>query len=214
MIKRLFDILGSTVLLIIFSPLFLYVVYKIKQEDGGAVFYRGVRGGLHGKTFRIFKFRSMVLNADKIGGPSSSDSDPRITKIGKFIRKNKLDELAQLLNVWVGDMSFVGPRPEVMQYIDIYTEEEKAILTIRPGITDWASLWNADEGAFLAQFPDPDQAYLDYIRPTKLKLQLRYVRDHSLFIDLKILFLTAKTVVTKQPYTFSASWQLPDLRGK
>lgn len=198
MAKRLFDIVLALMGLLTIGPFLLAVSFLIKK-DGGPVFYRGVRVGRYGRPFRIYKFRSMVVDAEKIGGPSTADDDPRITKIGKFIRKYKLDELPQLINVLKGEMSFVGPRPEVKHYVDMYTEEEKAILSVRPGITDWASLWNPDEGAVLAGSPDPEKAYMEKIRPTKLRLQLKYVRERSLLADIKIIFLTFKAVVTKKP---------------
>ena len=137
----------------------------------------------------------MVINADKIGGPSTSDDDPRITRIGRWLRKYKLDELPQLINVMKGDMSIVGPRPEVKRYTDLFTEEEKIILSIRPGITDWASIWNADEGAILAGAEDSEQAYMELIRPTKLKLQMKYVRERSFLVDIKIIFLTIMVII-------------------
>lgn len=140
----------------------------------------------------------MVVNAEKIGGPSTSDDDLRITKIGKRIRKYKLDELPQLINVLKGEMSFVGPRPEVPFYVNMFTEEEKAILTVKPGITDWASLWNPDEGAILAGSSDPEKTYMEKIRPKKLKLQFRYVKNHSFLVDLKIILLTARTILARR----------------
>src|SRR5687767_5464030 len=141
MLKRVFDVICALAALVVLSPVLLGLALTIRMSSPGPVFYRGVRVGLHGRPFRIFKFRSMVINADQLGGASTADGDPRITSIGRLLRKTKLDELPQLLNVLAGDMSFVGPRPEVQQYVDMYTEEEKAILTVRPGITDWASLW-------------------------------------------------------------------------
>lgn len=188
--KRLFDIVFSLLGLIILSPFILVLAILIKEEDGGSVFYRGVRVGRHGKPFRIFKFRTMVVDAENIGGPSTADDDPRITKIGKFLRKYKLDELPQLINVLKGEMSFVGPRPEVPHYVNMFTEEEKAILSVRPGITDWASIWNPDEGAILAGSPDPEKTYLEKIRPEKIRLQLKYVKERSFWIDLRIIFQT------------------------
>jgi lipopolysaccharide/colanic/teichoic acid biosynthesis glycosyltransferase len=139
----------------------------------------------------------MVVNAEKMGASSTSDDDSRITRPGRVLRKYKLDELPQLINVLIGDMSLVGPRPEVKKFTDMYTEEEKAILTVRPGITDWASIWNPDEGAILAGSTDPDRDYLEKIRPEKIRLQLKYVRERSLWIDLKIIFLTLKTIFIK-----------------
>jgi lipopolysaccharide/colanic/teichoic acid biosynthesis glycosyltransferase len=200
MIKRIFDISFSMIGLIILSPLLLIIAYLIKKEDGGPIFYRGVRIGQFGKPFRIFKFRTMVVNADKIGGPSTADDDPRITKIGKILRKYKIDELPQLINVLKGEMSIVGPRPEVPFYVNMFTEEEKRILDVKPGITDWASLWDCDEGAILAGSPDPEKTYMEKIRPIKIKLQLRYVDNHSFFTDLKIIFLTILTIITKKSY--------------
>lgn len=186
----MFDILASSLGLVSLSPLLLVLAVWIKFDSRGPVFYRGVRVGRLGRPFRIYKFRSMVTNAEKIGGSSSGDDDPRITRSGRILRKYKLDELPQLINVFVGDMSLVGPRPEVKKFVDMYTEEEKVLLQLRPGITDWASLWNSDEGAILAGHPDPDQAYLELIRPNKLALQLKYARDHSLVVDIKIIILT------------------------
>jgi lipopolysaccharide/colanic/teichoic acid biosynthesis glycosyltransferase len=178
----------------------LVIAYLIKREDGGPVFYRGVRVGRYGKPFRIYKFRTMVVNAEKVGGPSTADDDPRITRIGKVLRKYKLDELPQLINVLKGEMSIVGPRPEVQFYVDMFTEEEKAILSVRPGITDWASLWNPDEGAILAGSPDPEKTYMEKTRPTKIKLQLKYVKERSFWVDLKIIALTILTVITKKRF--------------
>ena len=192
--KRLFDIAASGLGLLALGPVLILLAILIKLEDGGPVFYRGERVGRHGRGFRIFKFRTMVVHADRIGGPSASDSDPRITRIGRTLRRYKLDELPQLINVLKGEMSLVGPRPEVRHYTDQFTEEEQAILSVRPGITDWASIWNADEGALLAGAEDPEQIYATRIRPTKLRLQLKYVREQSFFTDLKIIFLTALAV--------------------
>jgi len=160
------------------------------------VFYRGNRVGRYGSLFKIFKFRTMVVDAERFGGPSTADDDPRITKVGKVIRKYKLDELPQLINVLKGEMSFVGPRPEVQHYVEMFTEEEKAILNVRPGITDWASLWNPDEGKILEGSPDPEKAYMEKIRPTKLRLQLKYVQERSFWIDLKIIFQTCLTILS------------------
>jgi lipopolysaccharide/colanic/teichoic acid biosynthesis glycosyltransferase len=193
--KRLFDIVFSILGLAISLPIFICLALRIKREDRGPIFYRGLRVGKDGKLFRMFKYRTMVANADKIGGFSTADDDPRITKTGKVIRRLKLDELPQLLNVLKGDMSFVGPRPEVKHYVDMYTEDEKAILTVRPGITDWASLWNSDEGAVLAGSPDPEKTYMDKIRPEKIRLQLKYVRERTSWIDIKIILATLQKLV-------------------
>jgi lipopolysaccharide/colanic/teichoic acid biosynthesis glycosyltransferase len=195
MMKRGFDFVSSLVGLILASPVLLVIAILIKKEDGGPVFYRGVRVGRFGKPFRIFKFRTMVVNAEKLGGPSTADDDPRISKVGKSIRKFKLDELPQLINVLKGEMSIVGPRPEVQMYVDMFTEEEEAILNVRPGITDWASIWNPDEGAILAGSPDPEKTYMEKIRPEKIRLQLKYVEEKSLWVDFEIIVRTLETVL-------------------
>lgn len=195
MCKRLFDIATSLIGLAILSPILFIIAYKIKNEDGGPVFYRGERVGLHGQVFRIFKFRTMVVDAEKRGVSSTSDDDPRITRVGKWLREYKLDELPQLINVLKGNMSIVGPRPEVKKFTDLFLDEEKAILTIRPGITDWASILNPDEGALLKGSVDPDLDYLEKIRPEKIRLQLKYVRERSFWIDLKIIFQTLQVLV-------------------
>ena len=157
MLKRLFDIVFSFLGLLVLSPLFLIIAILIKRDSKGPVFFRGIRVGRFGKPFRIYKFRTMVVNADELGGSPTADNDPRITKAGRFLRKYKLDELPQLLNVLKGEMSLVGPRPEVEEYVKLYSEEEKAILSVCPGMTDWASILNADEGAILAKSPDPEK---------------------------------------------------------
>lgn len=197
MIKRSFDFLGAAFGLIPFSPLLFAIALAIKL-DSGPVFYRGARVGLHGKPFRIFKFRTMVVNAEKLGGPSTTGGDPRITPIGKFLRRYKLDELPQLINVLKGEMSLVGPRPEVPQYVALYTPEERVILSVQPGITDWASLWNSDEAAVLAGSPDPERTYLEKIRPEKVRLQLKYVRNRSFWVDLSILFQTLASIILRK----------------
>ncbi len=193
--KRIFDIVMAAMGLAMLSPLLFWIAWRIKQEDHGPVFYRGERVGFQGRVFHILKFRTMVVDAEKIGGSSTSDNDSRITPIGLLLRKYKLDELPQLLNVLIGDMSLVGPRPEVKYYTDQFNEEERLILSVRPGITDWASIWNADEGAVLAGAKDPDKAYEELIRPTKLRLQLKYVREKSFFVDIKIIFLTILAII-------------------
>jgi lipopolysaccharide/colanic/teichoic acid biosynthesis glycosyltransferase len=193
--------------LLLLSPLFFFIACKIKWEDRGVVFYRGERAGLNGKLFLIYKFRSMVINAEEIGGSSTSHDDFRITKMGKVLRKYKIDELPQLINVLIGDMSIVGPRPEVPRYTDMFTQEEKAILAVRPGITDWASIWNVDEGAVLAGASDPEKAYEEIIRPTKLKLQLKYVHEHSFLTDMKIIVLTILAIINP------GSKAVEDIRG-
>jgi len=181
--------------LLITFPIFVLMIFWIKKDSPGPVFYRGVRVGRQGKPFKIFKFRSMVVDAEKTGVSSTSLQDSRITASGQFIRKWKLDELAQLINVIKGDMSLVGPRPEVQEFVDMYTEDEKQILTLRPGITDCASIWNADEGGVLEGASDADTVYLEVIRPIKLELQLYYQNNRSLFLDLKILFYSVYRII-------------------
>lgn len=195
--KRVFDIAAAAVGLLVWSPVLIIIALLIKKEDGGPVFYRGLRVGKDGKEFRMFKFRTMVVNADKIGGSSTSDDDSRITKTGKWLRKYKLDELPQLINVVKGDMSIVGPRPEVPYYVKMFNAEERKILSVKPGITDWATLWNNDEGALLAGSPDPEKEYVEKIRPQKLRLQLKYVNERSFFTDLKIIALTLKAIIVR-----------------
>ena len=171
----------------------LYAAYRVKKEDGGPIFYKGLRVGLNGKPFHIIKYRTMVLNADKIGGPSTSRDDPRITKAGRWIRKFNLDELSQFINVLIGNMSIVGPRPEVPQYVALFNAQEKKILTVKPGITDWATLWVRDEGKLLEGAADPEKAYMEKVWPEKHRLQLKYVENYSLWQDFKIMMLTFKT---------------------
>lgn len=192
--KRLFDVVLAAIGVVMFSPILAVIAILIKLEDRASVFYRGLRIGRQGKPFRVYKFRTMVVNAEKIGGPSTSDDDPRITRIGKHLRKYKLDELPQLFNVLKGDMSFVGPRPEVKSEVDLYTPQERELLTVRPGITDYASIEFHDEGAILKGSADPHEAYRLLIRPRKIELGLQYVREHSLLTDLRILWLTGATL--------------------
>jgi len=196
--KRFFDFIISLIALIIFSPLFLILGILIKRDSKGPVFYRQVRIGKNGKPFRIFKFRTMVNNAEKIGPSSTKEDDVRITKLGKFIRRYNLDELAQFINVLKGEMSIVGPRPEVPFCVDMFTEKEKKILTVKPGITDWACIWNPDESKLLAGSDNPDRYYIEKIRPEKIRLQLKYIEDnHSFWIDLKIMFKTLEVHLIK-----------------
>lgn len=194
----MFDLIASFLGLIVLSPLLLGIAIWIKIDSPGPVIYAGRRVGRFGREFRLYKFRTMVPDADKIGGSSTADGDPRLTRSGRFLRRFKLDELPQLFNALSGRMSLVGPRPEVEQYTSLFNEEEKMILSVRPGITDWASIWNSDEGAVLAGAEDPDRAYEELIRPTKLKLQMKYVRERSFWIDLKIIFLTFLAVVSPE----------------
>ena len=197
MLKRSFDIITSAFGLLAFSPLLLLVAIWVKLDSSGPLFYRGRRAGRDFRPFGIFKFRSMVMNADRVGGPSTSGDDPRVTRSGRFIRRCKIDELSQLLNVLAGDMSLVGPRPEVVDKANELQGEYRRIFALRPGITDWASIWNADEGGLLAGTRDPDAAYEAVIRPTKLKLQLYYCDTRSLFGDVKLIFFTVWKILRK-----------------
>ena len=194
MLKHLFDILFSSLGLIVMFPILIFSAIATKLDSQGPALYRGKRIGRYGKPFRIYKFRTMVINAGELGGPSTANDDPRLTKFGKLIREYKIDELPQLINVLKGEMSFVGPRPQVPEDVALYTKEEKSILSVRPGITDWASIKYHNEGEILRGSLDPDQAYIEKIRPGKIKLELEYVRNHSFWIDLKILLKTIKTL--------------------
>ena len=185
----------ATIALVIVAPLLALAAVMVKLSSRGPVYYRGTRVGLNGKLFPMLKFRTMVVDAESLGGSATAADDPRITRFGKFLRRYKLDELPQFFNVLLGDMSLVGPRPEVQKYVDLYSLEERAILTVRPGITDWASIWNSNEAAVLEGSRDPERTYEELIRPTKLALQLLYVRDHSFFVDLKIMFHTAVKLI-------------------
>ena len=193
--KRVFDIFFSFFGLVVLSPIIIASAIAIKLEDGGPILYKAPRVGLSGISFIMYKFRTMVMNAENIGPSSTSSNDIRITKTGRFLRKVKIDEIPQLLNVLTGNMSIVGPRPEIKRFTDLFTEEEKAILNVKPGITDWASIWNSNEGLILQGAADPDKAYMELIRPEKIRLQLLYVKNHNFFIDLKIIFLTIRKIV-------------------
>lgn len=193
--KRVFDVVLSAGGLALLAPILAAVAVAIRVNSAGPVFYRGLRAGRDGRPFRIFKFRTMVVNADKIGGPSSAADDPRITRVGDFLRRYKLDELPQLLNVVKGEMSLVGPRPEVMQEVLQYTDEEKRLLDVRPGITDWASIKFRNEGEILRGSADPHQAYLEKIRPEKIRLGLEYVQSRSLATDCRIIASTLRAIL-------------------
>ena len=193
--KRLFDVVVAAIGLALVAPVLVSIAVLVKLCSRGPVLYRGARVGLNGKLFSMLKFRTMVVNAESLGGSATAADDPRLTAVGKFLRRYKLDELPQFLNVLAGDMSLVGPRPEVEKYVNLYSPEEKPILTVRPGITDWASIWNSNEAAVLEGSRDPEKAYEELIRPTKLALQLLYVRNHSLLVDLKILFHTGLKLI-------------------
>ena len=196
MAKRILDVIVSATALLLLSPVFLFLALAIRIDSPGPAFYRGVRIGRHGRPFKIFKFRSMVQDAERRGTSSTNITDMRVTRVGRFIRKFKLDEFSQLINVLIGDMSLVGPRPEVQKFVDMYTDEEKIILTVRPGITDWSSIKFHNEGEIIESsgIADADEAYAQLIRPEKLRLQLKYVRERNLWIDIKIILCTILTI--------------------
>lgn len=195
--KRIFDIVASGIGLIILSPLFVVLAVWIKTDSKGPVFYRQIRVGKDNKDFRLFKFRSMRPDSDKLGLITVGGRDPRVTRSGYYIRKYKLDELPQLINVFKGDMSLVGPRPEVRKYVDLYTTDQLRVLSVRPGITSLASIRYRNENEILASAKDPDKCYIECILPDKLKIDLEYVDKASLFNDLKIILSTFSEIITK-----------------
>ena len=194
-IKRLADMLVSGAVLIVLSPLLVGIALAIRLGSRGPALYRGVRVGRFGKPFGMLKFRTMVVDAERRGGTSTADDDPRITRTGRWLRATKLDELPQMINVFTGDMSLVGPRPQVQHDVAKYTAEERALLWVRPGITDYASIRFRDEGAILRGHEDPDAAYIELIRPEKIRLGLEYVRTYSLRVDARILARTALAIL-------------------
>jgi lipopolysaccharide/colanic/teichoic acid biosynthesis glycosyltransferase len=196
--KRLFDIIASGCGLIVLSPIFFVLSVWIKCDSRGPVFYRQVRVGRHNKDFRIFKFRSMRVGADRGSLVTIGGRDPRITRSGYYIRKYKLDELPQLINVFVGDMSLVGPRPEVRHYVDYWTEEQMRVLDVRPGITDPASIKFRNENEMMAKAADPEDYYINVIMQEKIKLYLEYVQKASFWYDVKLIFQTFKVIVTER----------------
>lgn len=193
--KRIIDIIFSLLGLIIISPIFIILSLIIVLDSRGGVFFRGARVGHHGVDFRIFKFRSMVKDAEGKGKWNVGDNDSRITRFGHFLRKSKLDELPQLINVLIGDMSFVGPRPELRYYVDMYTERERRILEMKPGITDWASVTHFKQFVSFTQSADPDREYIEKIRPLKLELQLYYYEHRSIRMDIRIVIFTVSKMI-------------------
>lgn len=197
MMKRLFDIVASACGLILLSPLFFIVSVWIKLDSTGPVFYRQVRVGRYNKDFKIFKFRSMRVGADKGSLVTIGGHDPRVTRIGYYLRKFKIDELPQLINVFIGDMSLVGPRPEVRHYVNYWTPEQLHVLDVRPGITDPASIKFRNENELMESAEDPESFYINVIMQEKLKLYLEYVHNASFWYDIKLIFKTIYTVVKK-----------------
>ena len=196
--KRLFDIVASGCGLLMLSPVLLIVAIWIKLDSPGPVLYRQVRVGYKNKDFRIFKFRSMRIGADKGSLVTIGGRDPRITRSGYFIRKYKLDELPQLINVFIGDMSLVGPRPEVRHYVDYWTPEQMHVLDVRPGITDPASIKFRNENELMEQAEDPEKYYIEVIMQEKIKLYLEYVEKHNFFYDLGLIFKTFRVIVSER----------------
>lgn len=195
MMKRTFDLVFSILGLVLFLPFLLALIVFVKLDSPGPAFYRGLRAGRLGKPFRIFKFRTMVINAEALGSASTPEDDARITRMGRILRKIKVDELPQLLNVLRGEMSMVGPRPQVPWAVEQYTAEERAILRVRPGITDPASVRFRNESAILRGSTDPDKDYFEKIHPEKMRMSIEYVQKQSLLLDFKILLQTMLVIV-------------------
>lgn len=195
--KRLFDITASALGLLLLSPLFIVVAIWIKLDSEGPVFYRQLRVGRHNKDFRIYKFRSMRIGADRGSLVTIGGNDPRVTKSGYIIRKYKIDELPQLINVLLGDMSIVGPRPEVRHYVNYWTPSQMRVLDVRPGITDPASIRYRNENELLAEAQDPENYYINVIMQDKIRLYLEYVDNVSFCYDIKLIFQTFKAIITR-----------------
>jgi lipopolysaccharide/colanic/teichoic acid biosynthesis glycosyltransferase len=198
MLKRLFDILFSFLSLVFLLPVFLVISILIVLGSKGGVFFTQTRVGKNQQDFKLLKFRTMFTGSEKKGLLTVGDSDNRITSTGKWLRKAKLDELPQLLNILKGDMSFVGPRPEVKKYVDLYDKEQLRVLSVRPGLTDYASIEYVNENEILAKYPDPEKAYIEIIMPPKLELNLKYIKEMSLLVDLKIIFRTIEKVFNQK----------------
>lgn len=196
--KRLFDMVASGLGLLALSPLFLIVAVWIKLDSPGPVFYRQVRVGRHNRDFRIFKFRSMRVGSDKGSLVTIGGHDPRVTRSGYFIRKFKIDELPQLINVFVGDMSLVGPRPEVRHYVDFWTPEQMHVLDVRPGITDPASIKFRNENELMEKAEDPESFYVNVIMQEKIRLYLEYVKNASFWYDIKLIFRTFWVIISER----------------
>jgi len=194
-LKRLMDIVISGCALAVIWPVLLLIALAIKIDDPGPVFYRQVRVGKNGKEFRIYKFRTMVVDADKKGLQITVGRDNRITRMGAFLRKTKLDELAQLINVFTGEMSFVGPRPEVPKYVNLYTPYQRQVLLVRPGITDYASIAYRNENDLLEGTDDPERMYVETIMPDKIELNMKYLREISPLADIRLILSTIVAVI-------------------
>jgi lipopolysaccharide/colanic/teichoic acid biosynthesis glycosyltransferase len=197
LVKRLFDIGLSLTAIVMMSPVFFIVAILLKFDSKGAVFYRQVRVGLNEKKFKLVKFRTMHVDSDGKGLLTVGDRDARITPLGYWLRKYKIDELPQLINVLGGDMSFVGPRPEVSRYVELYDSFQRRVLTMKPGITDWASIEFIDENRLLASADDPESFYIHTIIPQKITQNLKYIDHHNIWIDLKIISQTLRGIILK-----------------
>ncbi len=207
-IKRTFDVLFACAGLLVLSPLLLLLAILVKLSSPGPVFYRGLRAGRHGRPFRIFKFRSMVQDGEQRGGTTTGKDDPRTTRVGRFLRKYKLDELPQLFNLLSGEMSIVGPRPEVFEYTNQYTPEQSRILNVRPGMTDLACIEFNDLQECVGA-DDPDRVYRERILPRKNELRLKYADEHGLWLDFKILATTIWIVLRKPLATLASGMRFP-----
>lgn len=192
--KRIFDLFSSAICLLVFSPVLLFLAVWILVDSRGGVFYKQVRVGKNGKEFKLLKFRSMRPNSDK-AGQLTIGNDNRITKVGRFIRRTKLDELPQLINIIKGEMSVVGPRPEVPKYVAMYTPEQRQVLQALPGLTDYASIQFINEQTILGASPDPEKTYITEVMPQKLALNLQYINDRTFFLDIKLIFKTIGKIV-------------------
>ncbi|MCQ2284387.1 MAG: sugar transferase [Bacteroidales bacterium] len=193
--KRFFDIISSFFVLLIFLPLWLIIALAIVMESRGGVFYRQVRVGKGNKDFHLYKFRTMCVGSDKKGLLTVGERDNRITKVGYFLRKYKIDEFPQLINVLKGDMSIVGPRPEVRKYVDMYSADQLKVLRVRPGLTDYASIRYVNENELLAASADPERTYIEEVMPAKLNLNLQYIQNQSLWGDFKLIFETFAAIL-------------------
>lgn len=196
MLKRLFDLIFSLFGLVLLAPLLTVISLAIVIESKGGIFYRQLRVGRYGKEFYLYKFRSMKPGADKKGLLTVGGRDPRITQLGYYLRKFKLDELPQLFNVLNGSMSLVGPRPEVKKYVDLYTDEQRIVLNVRPGITDYASLQYFSENEILGNSSDPEKTYIEVVMPAKLELNKKYIEEAGIWTDCKIIFRTILKIVS------------------
>lgn len=194
--KRIFDIFFSLTGILILLPLFIIISIAIRLDSKGGIIYSQTRVGRNKSNFKLFKFRTMYHEAEK-GGMLTIGRDSRITKIGFWLRKYKIDELPQLFNVLKGDMSFVGPRPEVCKYVDLYDISQQRILSVKPGLTDWASINYIDENQLLASAENPELYYIKHIIPHKITLNIKYIDHHNLWIDMKIILLTIKNIVSR-----------------